>query len=34
MAVFRPIRAEEGKIKTLGYNEGYLYFAKDTGKIF
>lgn len=35
MAVtFVPVRAEESVINSLGYNEGYLYFAKDTGKIF
>lgn len=34
MAVFRPVRASESVIVGLAYNEGYLYFATDTGKIF
>lgn len=34
MAIFRPVRASEDTINGMGYNEGYVYFAKDSGKIF
>lgn len=34
MAIFRPVRASENTINGMGYNEGYVYFAKDSGKIF
>lgn len=32
--IFRPVRASESTINGMGYNEGYVYFAKDSGKIF
>ena len=31
---FRPVRGTEEKILSLAYNEGYVYFATDTGNIF
>ena len=31
---FRPVRGEEEQILATGYNEGWVYFATDTGKIF
>lgn len=31
---FRPVRGDEAKILGMPYNEGYLYFATDTGNIF
>jgi hypothetical protein len=31
---FRPVKGLESKILTAGYNEGYVYFATDTKKIY
>ena len=31
---FRPVYGEEQKINATGYNEGWVYFATDSGKIF
>ena len=31
---FRPVRGREQIILAMGYNEGYIYFATDTGNIF
>ena len=31
---FRPVRGKEADILSKGYNEGYVYFATDTGNIF
>lgn len=31
---FRPVRGKEQIILAMGYNEGYIYFATDTGNIF
>lgn len=31
---FRPVVGKEAKLKTLPHNEGYVYYASDTGKIF
>lgn len=31
---FRPVRGLEAAIMTMGYNEGYVYFAVDTKKIY
>jgi hypothetical protein len=31
---FRVVQGTEAKIINKGYNEGYLYFATDTKKIY
>lgn len=31
---FRPVVGKEVKLKALPHNEGYVYYASDTGKIF
>jgi hypothetical protein len=31
---FRPVRGLEAAIMTMGYNEGFVYFATDTKKIY
>lgn len=31
---FIPVRGTEEKIMTMGFNDGYVYFAVDTGKIY
>ena len=31
---FRPVVGVEENIKNLSFNEGWVYFASDTGKIF
>ena len=31
---FRPVRGLEENILSKGYNEGFVYFATDTGNIF
>jgi hypothetical protein len=31
---FVPVRGTEDKINALGFNDGYLYFATDTGRIY
>ena len=31
---FRPVRGKEADILSKGYNEGYVYFATDTKKIY
>ena len=31
---FRPVYGAEETIVNLAYQEGYLYFATDSGKIF
>ena len=34
--MFTPVRGTEAKIagKVMGFNDGYIYFATDTGKIY
>lgn len=32
--VFRPVRGLDKNIQSAGYNEGYVYFATDTKKIY
>jgi hypothetical protein len=34
--IFTPVRGTEEKIagKVMGFNDGYIYFATDTGKIY
>lgn len=32
--VFRPVRGLDANIQKAGYNEGYVYFATDTKKIY
>lgn len=34
MTSFIPVRGAEETILSMGYNEGYVYFATDTGRIF
>lgn len=31
---FIPVRGTEAKLDLMGFNDGYVYFAVDTGKIF
>ena len=31
---FRPVKGAEAVIMAMGYNEGYVYFATDTKKIY
>ena len=31
---FRPVKGSEANIMAMGYNEGYVYFATDTKKIY
>lgn len=31
---FRPIQGNDSQIKKIEYNDGYIYFATDTGKIY
>ena len=34
MTSFIPVRGAEDTILSMGYNEGYIYFATDTGRIY
>lgn len=31
---FRPVQGSESTLRAMGYNEGYVYFATDTKKIY